>query len=229
MKFNLSTAFRTTLVALALALPGASGAQAYSEASQEVTESMLVETATRKIYFPAASLSYSSSSITRGAYGLNVPSTTADAVTLILPRPSDAALAVSTDPIEVTLYFAIPSASVPNNYRWQLRAQSRELDLNGGGTGWDSLDNYNIQNGTLITYPADSAFTNLMKSQTWTATWSSQYSTWYFGSGVNTGNDFSGGPIWKFGFVRGKAVNNGETNTGSFTIVGAEVSYLAYR
>ncbi|WP_437312683.1 hypothetical protein [Sorangium sp. So ce385] len=214
MKFILRSTFLASLVALTLTLIGA--------------ESAFAQTTVRKdVYFPAASLAYSSSSITRVGYGLSVPATGAGLVTLVLPQPSDAALNQSTEPVKVTLYFAVPSASVPNNYRWQLKAGGAIVDFNGSPTGWDSLDFSQTENGALVTYPAASGYLNLMKSQTWTAKWSSAFSTWYFGSSVTVSSALNDNDIWHFGFGRGNAAGNGETNTGSFTIVGAQVSYPA--
>ena len=51
--------------------------------------------------------------------------------------------------------------------------------------------------------------------------------TWYFGTGVNTNNDFRGDPFWTFQFIRGSSVSggNGEGYSQGLIVVSAEVQY----
>jgi len=183
----------------------------------------------KKVYFPANSLSHSTdATITQTGYGLDMTATSTTPVQLVMPRPLDAVF-VSTSPLTVTVYFAIPSGP-SGSYCWQLRAGTAQTDLQGA-TGWDSLDYWETQNCTNATaFGSAGAYTNVVKTQTWTASWSATYSTFYFGSGVTSNDDFVSGPMWRFGFLRGYPISgNPEAYAGDFVVLGVAVSYLASR
>jgi hypothetical protein len=94
-------------------------------------------------------------------------------------------------------------------------------------SGWDSIYYGAEQDAELLGYGDAGGHFYLMKEQSWVSQWSSTYSTWYFGTGVTTSNDFYDDPMWYFYFERGAAAGNGETYTGDMYVVGAEITYQA--
>ncbi len=181
----------------------------------------------RSIVIPGNAMhrSPTSAQITTTQWGPQL-SATAPAIGFSIPRPADWN---SLEPFTVTLYFAVPTLTVSAIVNWRLGASSLNLNLPLGSanSGWDSLGLAANEDGAPVNiYPAPSR-QNMMKSQTWTAHWSSTYQTWYFGTGVNTNNDFRGDPFWTFQFIRGSSVSggNGEGYSQGLIVVSAEVQY----
>jgi YHS domain-containing protein len=180
----------------------------------------------RRLYVPAGGFGYlPSANIAAANWGLNWKNVTQSAGFAVL-RPIDWD---PTSSFTVTLYFAIPIASSPGTIIWRLRAGGSlmNLPLGSATTGWDGIYDNNTQDAVPLAYYAAGGHSNLMKAQSWTAKWSSTYNTWYFGSGVNTANDFKRNPMWYFAFQRGNAVTNGESYTGDLLVVGADIAYTA--
>lgn len=155
-------------------------------------------------------------------------SATAQPIGFSVPQPADWD---KTQPFTVTLYFAVPTLSTSSIVNWRLQAGSQNLNLDVGSanSGWDTLGYGGLEDGEPLNIYAAPGRSNMMKSQTWTAHWSQTYHTWYFGTGVNTNNDFADDPFWTFLFQRGSAVSggNGEGYTQGLTVVAAEVRYPA--
>jgi hypothetical protein len=156
-------------------------------------------------------------------------SSTAQPIGFSIPKPSDWD---ATQTFTVTLYFAVPTLSTSSIVNWRLQAgsQNTNLDVGSANSGWDNLGYGGTEDSTPLNIYAAPGRTNMMKSQTWTAHWSSTYNTWYFGLGVNTNNDFRNDPLWTFMFQRGSAVSggNGEGYTQGLIIVAAEVRYASH-
>jgi hypothetical protein len=128
------------------------------------------------------------------------------------------------------LYYSVSSAPTPNaTVIWQLQAGSVNPDLpaSDASTGWDSLDFKQTEDAAPSIIPQNTGYSNLAKTQTWTAKYSSTFDTWYFGSGVTTNNDLSGDPLWRFTFRRGSSSGNGESYAGSLSINGVSINYTA--
>jgi len=183
---------------------------------------------TRQIIVSANALSYvPSASITPVRWGLNLADS-AGVVSLVIPQPLDWD---QTKPFTVTLNFALPSPPATSGtvqWRMQTGGAKPNATVSTASNGWDSLDYWTNVDATPLTYPAVSGgYFDLMKSQSWTAQFSSAFNTWYFGSNVTTANDFIGNPIWYFSFQRGKAASNSESYSGNLTVVSAEVSYVS--
>ena len=183
------------------------------------------ESKPRSIYIPANGMGYTpNANIAISQFGLNL-STTAGQVSFIMPKPIDWD---STQAFTITIHFSLPSNTTNTIINWRLAAASTMVNTIEvlANSGWDSHNNYITEDAPALNAYA-STFGNVAKSQSWTAKWSSTYNTWYFGIGVNTGNNFSFNPMWRFGFIRGSSVSNGETYPGSITINGATISYMA--
>ncbi len=183
---------------------------------------------TRQIIIPASAMShYPSAEINPTTWGLNL-SDSAGVVTFVIPEPTDWD---TTQPFTVTLNFALPGPpATGGTIQWHLGAGGSKPNSTNStaSTGWDSLDYWADVDATPLTYPAVSGgYFDLMKTQSWVAQYSSYYHTWYFGSGVNTANDFIGNTIWHFAFQRGRAVPNSESYTGNLTVVSAVISYVS--
>ncbi|MEO5624653.1 MAG: hypothetical protein ABIQ70_01435 [Dokdonella sp.] len=154
---------------------------------------------------------------------------TAQPIGFSIPKPADWD---STQTFTVTLYFAVPTLTTSSIVNWRLEAgsQNTNLDVGSANSGWDNLGYGGTEDGSPLNIYAAPGRTNMMKSQTWTAHWSSTYSTWYFGAGVNTNNDFRNDPLWTFTFQRGSGVTggNGEGYTQGLIVVAAEVQYASH-
>ncbi len=183
---------------------------------------------TRQVFIPAGAMSHNTSAaITPAFWGLNLGDT-ATAIGFVIPQPADWD---TTHPFTVTLNFALPSPpATSGTVQWRLQAGGAKSDSTtaDASTGWDSLNYWNTVDATPLTYPAVAGgYFGLMKTQSWVAQYSGTYTTWYFGSGVNTATDFVGNPIWHFAFLRGRAVPNSESYSGDLTVVSAVISYVS--
>lgn len=210
------------IITLAASLQGASASQ--PDSLRGAAAAKLPPIMLKNIYVTGAGFGHApTANFVSDQWGLTVASST-DLAGFVIPRPADWD---TTTPFTVTLYFALPVNLADTILNWRLVAGGAQINLPQGSaqTGWDGLYPGNIEDGTpFIAFNAGGHF-DLMKSQSWTAKWSSTYNTWYFGAGVNTANDFIGNPIWNFAFRRGFAVGNGETYADEMIIVGAEVTY----
>jgi hypothetical protein len=182
----------------------------------------------KSIYIPGNGLSYNpSASITPTLYGLNLGNTAGQAV-FVVPKPVDWD---STKAFTITLHFSLPSNSTNTFLRWQLTAGGLRPNSSSGNanTGWDSYNYYTTEDAAYLIAYSSSGYGNLAKTQSWTAKWSSTYNTWYFGAigSVTVANSFSDNPVWRFGFLRGTSVSNGETYSGNMTINGVTLTYTA--
>ena len=183
---------------------------------------------TRQIIIPASAMSHNTSAaISPVNWGLSL-SDSAGVVTFVVPEPTDWD---TTQPFTVTLNFALPSPPVTGGtVQWRLQAGGSKPNSTNGtaSNGWDSLNYWANVDATPLTYPAVSGgYFDLMKTQSWVAQYDSYYNTWYFGSGVNTAEDFIGNTIWHFAFQRGRAVPNSESYTGNLTVVSAVITYVS--
>jgi hypothetical protein len=181
---------------------------------------------TRQIIVPGGAMSFTpSAQITQSPWGTRLTAS-APEVSFALPRPSDWD---QTKPFTLTLYFALPTAPTAGTINWRLNAGSSNLNLPPAeaGNGWDSLDFSQSRDAGSLSFAASDGRTNVVKSQSWVAQFSSAFNTWYMGTNVTTNNDFSNDPFWQFSFQRGAAVSNGESYTGDLVIVAAELSYVS--
>lgn len=184
--------------------------------------------AQRRVFVPAAGFGYSpSANVLLDTWGLRVKNSTQTAG-FAVPQPSDWD---KTTPFTVTLYFALPTAPAAGTLRWRLKAGSTNINLSGGSadSGWDSLSFSQDSDAVVLNFSAAPGRDYLMKTQSWTASYSSQFNTWYLGTGVTTNNDFANDPVWQFRFQRGAAVSNGESYTGDLVVVGADITYRAFQ
>ena len=181
----------------------------------------------RHIYIPAGSFGRvnGSGNIYPSAWGLTWKNSSEKAG-FAIPRPSDWD---STTTFTITIYFSIPSASSGASYNWRLNAGGNIVNSTSSSavTGWDSYDYWTTEDAGNTTYSAAGSYTDLAKSQTWTAHYSSTYNEWYFGSGVTTADAFRSNAIWHFTFTRGASVSNGESYTGDISVEGASIDYTA--
>jgi hypothetical protein len=181
---------------------------------------------TRQILVPGGAMSHApSAQITETTWGPQL-SSSAPEINFAIPRPADWD---TTRPFTVTLHFALPTAPDASTINWRLNAGSSNVNLpaESATSGWDSLDFSQSRDAGTLSFAASDGRTNVMKSQSWTAQFSSTFNTWYMGNNVTTNNDFSNDPIWQFSFQRGTAAGNGEGYTGALIIVAAEVSYVS--
>lgn len=180
----------------------------------------------RRIYIPAAAMSYAGTGVTTTQWGLNVANNASAAPGFIVPKPVDWD---STQPFTITIYYSFPTVTSNTIVSWRLFAGSTDLNAAPGvaGNGWDSYDFSQSLDAAPSSIPASGGRFNVAKTQTWTAAYSNTYSSWYVGSGVTTNNDFSHDPMWHFRFQRGNYAGNGEGYTGFLTINGASINYTA--
>lgn len=188
-------------------------------------ESMGGSTA-RSIYIPANALSYTGAGVTVSQWGLTLLNTASASPGFVIPKPVDWD---STKVFTITLHYSFPSLSTGTIISWRLLAGSTDLNATAGNAtaGWDSYDFSQSSDATPASIPAAPGRNNLAKTQTWTASYSNTFNTWYVGTGVTTNNDFSHDPMWQFRFQRGNYVSNGEGYTGSLTINGVSINYTA--
>lgn len=180
----------------------------------------------RHIYVPATAMNYTPGlDIVMTEKGLRFPATT-QLAGFGVPQPADWD---PTTPFTVTLYSAVQLANASGYIQWRLHAGGSDLNLLGddADTGWDSMYYGDEEDAALLAYDAAGGHFYLMKSQSWVSKWSATYAAWYFGDGVNTGNDFGDNLMWFFYFERGIGAGNDETYTGYMYVVGAEITYLA--
>ena len=180
----------------------------------------------RRIYVPASAMNFTSGSdISTHEKGLRWPNTS-QLAGFGVPQPVDWD---STKPFKVTLYFALHLTDSPGFVQWRLHAGGSDLNLSPDypDSGWDQIYYGATQDASLLAYGNAGGHFYLMKSQSWESKWSSTYHTWYFGQGVNTGNNFIGNAMWFFYFRRGASIPNDETYTGNMYVVGADITYPA--
>ena len=177
----------------------------------------------KSIYIPGGALShYNDASITIVELGLKMGQNSPEAY-FIIPKPVDWDPAT---PFTISLQFAIPSLTYALTLiKWRLKAES--VQINKPNTGWDSYDYETSEDASVLILPAAATYTNYAQQQTWTSKFSDAYHTWYFGAGVTTNNDFVGGLLWKFGFQRGVAANNGENYANDLFVTGATITYTS--
>lgn len=180
----------------------------------------------RSIYIPANGLTYTGSGATMAQWGITLTNTASATPGIIIPRPVDWD---STKAFTITLHYSFPTLTAGTIISWRILAGSTDVNASPGdaGTGWDSYDFYQAMDATPASISAAPGRINLAKSQSWTATYSAQFNTWYVGTSVTTNNEFSNDPMWHFKFQRGNAVSNGEGYTGALTINGVSLSYTA--
>lgn len=181
---------------------------------------------TRQIIIPGNALSFApSAQITQTQWGPQLSSSAAP-IGFVVPQPADWD---QTRPFTVTVNFALPTAPSAATVNWRLNAGSTNLNLppDQANNGWDSLDFSQSRDAGPLSFGAAPSRTNLMKSQSWVAQYSSAFSTWYLGTSVTTNNDFSNDPLWRFSFQRGAAVSNDESYSGGLIVVNATVSYVS--
>ncbi len=183
------------------------------------------ESKQRSLYIPGNGMAYTpTANIAISQYGLNL-SPSAGQVLIIIPKPVDWD---SSQAFTITLHFSLPTNTTNTFIKWRLYAGTTKFNTSQTiGTGWDSYNFSISEDAPLLVCNADATYSNLAKSQSWTPKWSSSNGTWYFGSGVTTNNTFSSNSMWRIGFIRGSAVSNGETYTGSITVNGATITYMA--
>jgi hypothetical protein len=183
----------------------------------------------RSIYIPASAMNFTpGSNLSTAQNGIEWPNTI-QLGGFGVPRPNDWIGDAST-PFTVTLYFALYTTNDAGYVNWRLHAGTCNLNLpvDYPDSGWDQISYGAEQDAGLLGYgDVDGGRHYLMKEQSWVPMWSSTYNGWYFGSGLNTNNDFSDDPMWYFYFERGAAAENGETYTGDMYVVGAEITYMA--
>jgi len=198
-----------------------------AQSSRQTTASTQIMTLS-KIYIPGAAFGYQPTvNFESDRWGLTVASSiTAQYAGFVITQPVDW---IQTTPFTVTLYFAMPLVTMDSVVNWRLTPGGAKVNLpeNLAQSGWDALISGASEDGIPLTVHDAGGHFDLMKSQSWTTKWSDMYHTWYFGSGVNTANDFISNPIWQFSFTRGTSVGNGETYPGDIIIVGAEITYWA--
>ncbi len=180
----------------------------------------------RRIYIPANALSFTGTGVTVSQWGLNLINTASAAPGFVIPKPVDWD---STKVFTITIHYSFPTITAGTIISWRLLAGSTDLNATAGnaGSGWDSYDFSQTSDATPASIPAAPGRTNLAKTQTWTASFSANFNTWYVGTGVTTNNDFSHDPMWQFRFLRGNYVSNGEGYTGTLTINGVSINYTA--
>lgn len=184
------------------------------------------ESKQRSIYIAGNGIGYApSANIAITQYGLNL-SNTAGQISFIIPKPVDWD---STKTFTITLHFSLPTNTVNTFISWRLAAGGmiKNASQPEANTGWDSYNYYTTEDAPLLVSYASSSYPNLAKSQSWTAKWSATYNTWYFGTSVTVANSFLTNPVWRFGFIRGSSVSNGETYSGAMTVNGATITYTA--
>jgi hypothetical protein len=183
----------------------------------------------RRVYIPAGSFGYPNGTVNQypfnsnGAAGLYWANTTQFGG-FAIPRPADWD---STTAFSVTLYFALITNTGNTFVDWRMYVGANIINTNvsNANTGWDQLTYAGTVDAGLLVCYAVSGHSYLTKSQTFTAQYSSVYNTYYFGSGVNTNNEFSIAPMWSFSFERGIAAGNGETYSGDMIVIGASIDY----
>ena len=178
----------------------------------------------RRIYVPASAMNYrTGSDITLTEKGLRCPNTS-QLSGFGVPRPADWDKSTA---FTITLYFALRLTETPGFVQWRLQAGSSDLNLSPDypDSGWDQINYGARQDASLLAYGDAGGHFYLMKSQSWTPSWSSTYNTWYFGESVTTANNFNNNPVWFFYFRRGASIPNDETYTGDMYVVGAEITY----
>ncbi len=185
----------------------------------------------RRLYFSGASLSYTGSGVTANQWGPTLTAAAAGTPGFVIPKPHDWD---DTQTFSITLYFSLPSPPASNTVvNWRLHAGGNTVNSTSGNasTGWDSYSYWVVEDAASLVIPSvTGGYSNLAKSQTWTAKYSSTYNTWYFGNpgeGVTTANSFKSNPLWHFAFRRGNSVPNGESFTGDLTINGVALDYTA--
>ena len=182
---------------------------------------------TRTVYVPASAMSYSGTNgIAPDRWGLTLTSASSVAPGALVPRPTDWD---DSQPFTVTLYFSAPLITASDKVvSWRMSTGGTQP--NGTANGWDSYDFTVSEDGASVSYPG-SNYTSIAKSQTWTPKYSSQYNTWYFGSGApTTANRFDNdhNALWHFQFQRGyKFQTSPETYTGDLTLNGLLITYTA--